>query len=398
MRALLKFALSKLESLADGRGVGDSVDVVSDADVQASVMVEWQGGNAIDPNLRNKLGELSLEQKQQLESLLDNSLAFQKAADQVANALGAEMDGRGLGADEAAGKANLDWFSPEARAALQAEVAPADEGGRGLITTAFLVKSAVGILTRVVGRIIGHTDHGLVCTVTEELLRQLYLDKVGGWLWSEMKQETANAFASNAGLTGELLHGGTYFLDGLREHVSNPANPPLKVSMVGHSAGAIYICRLFESALKSLPAGFKFHKIAFLAPGVDFELFKNTLVAHNDRFAEFRLFTMNDDTESKDVLAPVVYPRSLLYFVSGVLEGNEEKPIVGLERFYSGQKPYQGALFEAVSNFVKSAAQPRVVWSRTLDGQPGMNCAAEHHGGFAEETVTQDSLAVYLAA
>jgi hypothetical protein len=398
MRALLKFALSKLESLSDGRGVGDSVDILNDADVHEAVEPEWDGGSAVDPDLQTRLGKLSPGQKQQFEDLLNNSLAFQNAADQVANSLSAEIEGRGLGPDEAAGKANLDWFSTEARAALQAEVAPAEEEGRGLITTAFLVKSAVGILTRVVERLIAHTDHGLVCTVTEEILRQLYLDKVGGWLWSEMKQETADAFAANSGLTGDLLHGGTYFLDKLSKYVSNKANPPLKVSMVGHSAGSIYICHLFEAALKSLPAKYKFHKIAFLAPGVDFELFNKTLVEHSDRFAEFRMFTMNDDQESKDTLVPLVYPRSLLYFVSGALEGNVEKPIVGLERFYSGQKPYQGPLFEAVNSFVKSATQPRVVWSRTVGGQPGFNSAAEHHGGFALEPLTQDSLAAYLAA
>jgi hypothetical protein len=399
MRALLKFALSKLESLADGRGAGDTVDIVNDADVQKAVKVEWEGGSAITPDLQTKLGDLSDDQKEQFEDLLDNSLAFQNAVDQVANSLSAEIDGRSLGPNEAAGKANLDWFSPQVRAALQAEVAPADgEGPRGLITTTFLVKSAVGILTRVVGRLIEKTDHGLVCTVTEEILRLLYLDKVGGWLWSEMKQETSDAFASNSGLAGDSMHGGTYFLYKLTKYVSNKANPPLKVSMVGHSAGSIYICHLFEAALKSLPAGFKFHKIAFLAPGVDFELFNKTLVEHSDRFTEFRMFTMNDDMESKDTLVPLVYPRSLLYFVSGALEGNVEKPIVGLERFYSGQKPYTSPLFEAVNSFVKSATQPRVVWSLTTGGQPGFNCAAKHHGGFALEPVTQDSLAAYLAA
>jgi hypothetical protein len=398
LRNLLKYALSKLGGLAEGRGIGDTVTVVNDAEVQQAIQVEGLGGTAVDPTLQTNLGALSNEQREQFESLLNNSLSFQNAADQVANALSAEIEGRGLGPAEKAGKANLDWFSPEALAALQAEVDPAEEAGRGLITTAFLVKLAVGILSRVIGRLIERTDHGLVCTATEEILRELYLDKVGGWAWSEMKQETAEAFASNAGLTGDLLHGGTYFLDRLNTYVKNKANPKLKVSMVGHSAGSIYICNLFKAALKKLPAAFKFNKIAFLAPGVDFDLFNATLVDHHNRFKEFRMFTMNDEMETKDVMIPLVYPRSLLYFVSGALEGKDEKPIVGLERFYSGKKPYQGLLFEAVSNFVKSATPARVVWSRTVNGQPGLNSAAEHHGGFALEPVTQDSLAAYLAS
>ena len=51
--------------------------------MQEAVKVEWQGGSAVDPNLQAKLGELSEDQKKQFEDLLDNSLAFQKAADQV---------------------------------------------------------------------------------------------------------------------------------------------------------------------------------------------------------------------------------------------------------------------------------------------------------------------------
>jgi hypothetical protein len=92
-----------------------------------------------------------------------------------------------------------------------------------------------------------------------------------------------------------------------------------------------------------------------------------------------------------------VYPRSVLYFVSGALEGKKEKPIVGLGRFFSSQKPYQGPLFEAVGGFIKSADQPRVVWSHTSGGKPGLNCMAEHHGGFAVEPVTQESLVAFLA-
>jgi hypothetical protein len=384
--------------MTDGRAAGDAVAVVPDTEVQKAVLVEAAGGNAVDPALQDQMGELSKEQQEQFESYLENRLSFQKAADQVANAAGADIEGRGLGPSEAAGKASLDWFSPKALEELRSEVAPADEGGRGLVTTTFLIKSAVGILRRVVGRIVGHTDHGLVCTVTEEIMRQFYLDKVGGWLWSEIKQEALDAFAPNDGLTGELLHGGTYFLKKLNEYVSDAASPPLKLSMVGHSAGSIYICNLFASALEMLPPTFGFHKIALLAPAVDFELFGNTLAEHPDRIGEFRLYTMNDDQESRDVLVPVVYPRSLLYLVSGALEGNDEKPLVGLERFYSGKGSYTGPLFDKVSGFIKSNEIQRVVWARTLDGLPGLNSAAEHHGGFAEEPVTQDSLAAFLSA
>ena len=55
-----------------------------------------------------------------------------------------------------------------------------------------------------------------------------------------------------------------------------------------------------------------------------------------DLWCQFRMFTMTDDAERKDGLLPVVYPRSLLYFVSGLLEtgpdgkGEPGDPLVGL--------------------------------------------------------------------
>ncbi len=398
MRLVLKFAFSKLQSLGiPGRAAGDQVDVVTDAEVSEAVLVETAGGSAVDPELQAQLDPLSEDQEDQFRKLLENSLSFQKAADAIANAVGTGEEGRGLGPKAGAGHADLSWFDDQAVADLQAEVATQDEGGRGLVTTTFLVSSAVGILTRVVSRLIQRSDHGLVCTVCEEIMRQFYLTKVGGWLWAEMKGEIVDAFASNAGLSGDILHGGTYFLECLNDYLADPASPALKISMVGHSAGSIYICRLFEAALGALPAGFKFYKVAFLAPGVDFELFNNTLVAHPERFASFLLYTMKDDLESKDAVGGPVYPRSLLYLVSGALEGDAEKPIVGLERFYSGGKPYDTPLFNAVREFIKASDPQRVVWSHTSGASLGFNCTAEHHGGFVENQDTQDSLAAYLS-
>jgi len=108
------------------------------------------------------------------------------------------------------------------------------------------------------------------------------------------------------------------------------------------------------------------------------------------------LYAMQDDLESRDAIVPLIYPRSLLYFVSGLLEGEEEKPIVGMERFYSGKEPYTGPAIDAVRAYIKSPDPQRVVWSRTTGAPQGFNCTAEHHGGFPLDPKLQDSLVALL--
>jgi uncharacterized caspase-like protein len=397
LNLVLKYTVSKLEAVTDpGRSVGERVEIVADPEVEKVIAEEETGQEASPLAGRDGLEPLSSDQEKQFADMLKNRISFQKAAAQVAVAVEETAEGRGLGAGPVEGEADLEFLDDEVLEELEAEVTGEDEAGRGLITQAFLIKSAVGILTRVVGRVINKTDHGLVCTVTEEILRQFYLNKVGGWLWGQMKETIEGAFKPNDGLSGDLLHGGSYLLDRLNAYLSDGENPPIKVSMIGHSAGSIYICRLFEAALQKLPANFKFNQIVFLAPGVDFELFKSTLVDHPDRFEGFMLYTMNDELESKDAIAGPAYPRSLLYFVSGALEDQANKPIVGLERFYSGQKPYDTPVLTAATKFIKSAEPRRVVWSSTTGAEPGFNVVANTHGGFAEEPVTQESLLAIL--
>lgn len=258
-----------------------------------------------------------------------------------------------------------------------------------------LIRAAVRVFRRVVGRFKARTAHGVYCTVVEEILRELFIDKVAGWLWQQMKEEIRQSFESNAGRAGTGLRGGTYFLERLNKYLASHAE--LKVSLVGHSAGSIYICRLLEMADKILPASFQFNQVAFLAPGVDFELFKRTLVDHPNRFRSFRMFTMSDEFEVKDIMVPVIYPQSLLYLVSGLLEGDEEKPIVGLQRFYIPESPYQDEAAQAVRAFMLAQEHKRVVWSVAEQGEAGFISGARAHGAFDEDPTTLESVLHLLA-
>ena len=79
------------------------------------------------------------------------------------------------------------------------------------------------------------------------------------------------------------------------------------------------MCNLLRNADKVLPATFKFDVI-LMAPACRTECFADTLAHHGSRIRDFRCFTMSDDFETKDRLVPAIYPHSLLYFISGVLE------------------------------------------------------------------------------
>jgi hypothetical protein len=69
------------------------------------------------------------------------------------------------------------------------------------------------------------------------------------------------------------------------------------------------------------------------------------------------------------------YTGSLLHFVAGLLEQEPDTPLAGMERYYSGEAPYQGPAYQTVSDFVEGDA----IWSKmqagnvlmTILGPPG---------------------------
>src|ERR1051326_6028432 len=103
------------------------------------------------------------------------------------------------------------------------------------------------------------------------------------------------------------------------------------ITLVGHSTGAVYINNLINRAAQALP-NTKFN-VVLLAPASRMDDFALVLGKHNNSIANFRMFSMTDASEAKDHLLGIIYPRSLLYFISGVLEGEADVPIVGMNRF-----------------------------------------------------------------
>lgn len=262
---------------------------------------------------------------------------------------------------------------------------------KGLLSWAKVAKFVAKVVIACVKRFLGKRSHGFYPTVVEEVLRAAYGDKIGAFIWNSMKTDTADAF-----VPGDRT-GGYALLDELATLAAS-GQAFKKITLIGHSTGAIYICNLLEVAAKQLPDQ-KFDVI-FLAPAVTHDLFAQTLKQHRTRIAGFRQFGMQDEVECKDQMVKILYPRSLLYFVSGLLETEVDMPLVGMRRYLE-----QTGLFNAgdfpnvatVSGFL-GAIPKSTAWSIT-DGAAceGMRTASEAHGDFDNDGPTLESVVHILS-
>lgn len=260
---------------------------------------------------------------------------------------------------------------------------------RGLISTARVAKAIIAVAKRVIARSLEGRSHGLHATLVEEVLREFYLANVGGLIWKHMKQDTQDSFGDDQSC------GGTAVLKMLDEKIVDGAD--VTITLVGHSTGAVYIAHLLKKAAEIRPNGYDFN-IVLLAPAVTHELMHQAVANHGSQVAGIRVFTMTDENEKNDVLVPVLYPHSLLYFVSGVVEFEPDAPLVGMARFFEeGAFPdVDFPALGAVRGYLEQGDE-RVVWSVTKGAPAGKNSAALKHGDFDNENETLASVGHIIA-
>lgn len=262
------------------------------------------------------------------------------------------------------------------------------EDGKGL-DLLMVAKTLAKVTYRVLRRYWKGRDHGLYPTTVEEIVREFYLADFGEWVWGRMKNVAENMWLPNTRPLGAGSHPGAYFLEKLKAHQT--ANPGFTVDLIGHSAGAIAICHMLRQADAAgmMPT---IRNIVFLAPACLMKLMHDEVVQKQDRYDAFRMFTMLDEFEKKDRLVPAVYTRSLLYLISGVLEPEVDIPIAGMERFWTGEEPFdQDYLVETVA-WLKADGKNRSVMSVTNGGGGGLSSASEKHGDFDNDAATRGSL------
>src|SRR5262249_51825832 len=152
---------------------------------------------------------------------------------------------------------------------------------------------------------------------------------------------------------------------------------------VGHSAGSIYACRLLRGLPAKLPGSVRLNLI-LLAAAIDMESFAETLRDVGDRIEGFRSFGMSDELERKDAIFGKLFPSSLLYFVSGVLEDESDKPLVGMERFYAPEYHRPGLEhIPAMCAFEASRRPHSFIWAIADQGD-GKACDMRSHGGWVD--------------
>lgn len=319
------------------------------------------------------------ELTEEIADLLDEDVAFTRAVAAVELGLQpAKVKVRGSGPVVVSEQSQI---SKEAASRLFGH-APSEGKSRGGVVWFQVARAVAGATIRCIRRFKSGRDHGGHATIVEEVLRELYIDKLGRVLWwDRMKGDTADAFKP-----GEE-YGGTAFLVELERQLEGGASPP-RITLVGHSTGAIFICHFLRAAARIAPR-LQFD-VVFQAPAVTHDLFAVTLAEQASRIRNFRLFGMSDPRESADVLVPLLYPSSLLYFVSGMLESEADQPLLGMARFTDAQI-YPVDQFPNVDACRKYLAQEnRQIWAPSTAG-PGRNSNGSRHGHF--DDVDADGLA-----
>ena len=273
---------------------------------------------------------------------------------------------------------------------------------RGVFSWISVAKFVAEVVWEVVQRYRDGRDHGPYCTIIEEVLRAGYLDNLGAGVWNQMKKDSADSFADHPEACG------TEFIKQL-DRLRASGQGFNRIVLIGHSTGAIMIAELLDAAQRLAPE-LRF-EVVFLAPAITHEKFQGTVQNHlsgNDpRVSAFRSFAMTDDLEAEDSMIPILYTRSLLYFVSGLLEGEvvDEKwrgevdaPIVGMERYQLEVDSYPDDGFPAIKQIrpVLDAAR-QAAWSPAEDAD-GLRSVADKHGDFDNDELTIKSLEHILKA
>ena len=233
-----------------------------------------------------------------------------------------------------------------------------------------VVSLAVRVLARLFKRYATGRDHGMRATVVEELAQALMVGKFFTGPFALMKSQIDQAFGAD-----ERLRGGTAFLAGMRGLWDTGWRP--RIVLVGHSAGSIYICGFIDRARELLPDA-RFD-VVFMTPGVSFQRLAMTIAGGRGAIHRFRSYSLDEQAEERDPLSdsePVkaVFPRSTLYFASGVLEYDGgpdagDMPLVGMQRYFKRADIYTSTDVQTVRDYVAERSD-RQVWIKP-DGEFG---------------------------
>jgi hypothetical protein len=178
------------------------------------------------------------------------------------------------------------------------------------------------VYARIIERFNTGHDHGLYTTTLEEWLIEFGLGRFGSRTWRTMQRFIRNSFGAR------VKAGGTAFVGHLCD-VWKKA-PKTRVTLIGHSAGSIYVQRMIEALNARLPVGSPAQlEIILLAPAISFARMNAGLSVLRKRVRGLRVFALKDEIESS-YFEVWPYDKSLLYIVSSLCERDPyaDKPLV----------------------------------------------------------------------
>jgi len=392
LKHVCQFAVAKAEEKLGARG--QPLELPSDTRIWDEIDLLNRGEmpfNSVDSSSLPKGNTLNSVQISQFEKRLQQDIRLRSETQKIAAALVQEKH-----TDTRRGRiqgSTTTLMSPSVLDDIRREsVGPQDRDIIGIGSTR-IVKGAVTILKNVIIRFIRRRDHGFYPTIFEEILRELYLASAGKLIWDLMKKDTQDAF-KGYGHSGADQFGGTALLRQLNIAWAGGFSP--RIVLVGHGTGALFICNLLKAAdAQNLPSEIRFD-VVFIAPSVSFEAFDFVISHHGERIYGLRTFGMKDEFEQADKLLPFLYPRSMLYFVSGTLESEIDCPLLGMQRFYMKSFFDQDShtFVHRVTDYMESGPN-RLVWSICHDG-PGLSSGAVRHKDFKTDAATLDSIRTIL--
>jgi hypothetical protein len=187
----------------------------------------------------------------------------------------------------------------------------------------------------------------------------------GTAIWGEMKQ---NAAAISANPDSGLAQLFTHF------QASPGAKQPVRIHLVGHSAGSIVHSYLIDAGVRQ---GLEFESVSFLAPAITVDDFRRLAWPHIQSGAvkRYQQFHLSDKAEEDDPTCSP-YRRSLLYLVSESFEHGVQTPILGMQRYFDKAFGTRAKL--------KSCVAPGVVSGSTT------------HGGFDDDPGTRAQVVRFI--
>lgn len=170
------------------------------------------------------------------------------------------------------------------------------------------------------GRVAGFAE------ATDFLIEKLTAG-IGRALWREMKADARRSFepaTQSAAAVKEILRAN----EGL--------DRPLKIHLVGHSAGSNSVSELLGAWSRLAPKGSAVSNCFVLGAACTIGQYERHLLPALDEgtLEQLTIYNLSEERELEDSVGP--YSKSLLYLVSAAFEDEKEAPILGLEAHTRG--------------------------------------------------------------